>query len=294
MPPHNHLCAHRLIRLALLCLLLSACAPLGDRHQEALSTPSASPAPAPPTPLPPTPALPTAGTCLARGSFPPFLGGLRYGVNAFLFGTDQGRVLTLTRQAGFGWLRHQIHWRDIEIRPGQYDWGALDLALEATRRHDLRVLLSVVRSPAWATAQGTGGLPDDPAALGSFMGALAARYAGAVSAYEIWNEPNLAIEGGGQVPTPAHYLAALRCHGDRQPGHRRRRSAVLPRTLHPRRRRVPALRRPAGAASGRRRLLLRRALARRRADPIALFLSTHRADPRVDGAGRRPAPGLDH
>jgi outer membrane protein assembly factor BamB len=219
MPPHTHSRACQLLWLTLLCLLLSACAPLGDERPAATSTPIARPAPtatsaALPTATPEPPvaqaaARPAADTCLARGPFPPALSGLRYGVNAFLFGTDQERVLTLGRQAGFGWLRHQIHWRDIELRPGRYDWGALDLALDAARRHDLRVLLSVVRSPAWATAQGHAGLPDDPQALGSFMGALAARYAGTVHAYQVWNEPNLAVESGGRVPKPATYLAAL-------------------------------------------------------------------------------------
>jgi hypothetical protein len=42
------------------------------------------------------------------------------------------------------------------------------------------------------------------------MRALAARYAGSVGAYEIWNEPNLATKNGGAAATPAHYLAVLK------------------------------------------------------------------------------------
>jgi polysaccharide biosynthesis protein PslG len=193
----------------LLCvLLLSACV--------ATETPaSIRPAPAPLDSAPAQPAhvaterAPAGSECLARGAFPPLLPGLRYGVNAFLFGVDQQRVLDLTQTAGFGWLRQQVHWRDVEIGSGRYDWGTLDVAMEAAHARGLRVLLSVVRSPAWATAGGAGGLPDDPAAIGSFMHALAARYTGRVSAYEIWNEPNLARENGGRAATPAHYLAVL-------------------------------------------------------------------------------------
>lgn len=147
--------------------------------------------------------------CLAHGEFPPLLAGLRYGVNAFLFGTRQERVVSLVRGAGFTWLRQQIHWRDIEIAPGRYDWSALDQVVTAARSAGVDVLLSVVRSPRWATASGAGGLPDDPETFAPFLRALATRYAGQVGAYEIWNEPNLAIENGGVASSPAHYLDTL-------------------------------------------------------------------------------------
>jgi outer membrane protein assembly factor BamB len=52
-------------------------------------------------------------------------------------------------------------------------------------------------------------LPDDPAAFATFLHAMAERYAGVVSAYQIWNEPNLAHENGGTPATPADYLALL-------------------------------------------------------------------------------------
>jgi outer membrane protein assembly factor BamB len=201
-------CRRRLWPVLLCVLLLSACA--------VAETPTpVAPAPAllDRVPAQPTSAAagraPAGSDCLARGAFPPLLPGQRYGVNAFLFGVDQRRVLDLAQTAGFGWLRQQIHWRDVESGPGHYDWGGLDLAVESARAQGLQILLSVVRSPAWASASGTGGLPDDPAAIGPFMRELAARYAGRVAAYEIWNEPNLARENGGRAAAPAHYLAVL-------------------------------------------------------------------------------------
>ena len=149
-----------LLTLAL-CLLLVGCA---------LSEPPA-PVEVPAPPAPPA----RAAECLGGGPFPPLLAGLRYGVNAFLFETDEDRALALTQAAGFGWVRQQIHWRDIETSPRRYDWGRLDAAVEAANRAGARLLLSVVRSPGWATASGQGGLPDDPALLGAFMRDLAAR-----------------------------------------------------------------------------------------------------------------------
>jgi outer membrane protein assembly factor BamB len=195
------------------CLLLASCAePLQQSGEEP------TPAPSPPAaddavPTPHSTVTPLnefqTGECLARGAFPPLLPGLRYGVNVFLFGTDTDRALTLSQTAGFGWIRQQIHWRDIEGEHGQYHWPTLDAAVRQARSKDLRVMLSVVRSPAWATEQGHGGLPDDPDTLAAFLHALATRYEGVVSAYEIWNEPNLAHENGGTPARAADYLPVL-------------------------------------------------------------------------------------
>jgi outer membrane protein assembly factor BamB len=198
---------------ALVMPLLAGCA------RPTPNPPVAGQRPTPPTTPAPPPASPTAhvalaqppgapGECLARGSFPPLLHGLSYGVNAFLLGPDVDRVLALTTAAQFGWVRQQIHWRDIEGEPGRFVWAPLDAAVAQARGNSLRIMLSVVRSPAWAGRDG--GLPDDRAAFAGFLQALAARYRGQVSAYQVWNEPNLAVENGGTPATPEAYLATLR------------------------------------------------------------------------------------
>jgi hypothetical protein len=73
------------------------------------------------------------------------------------------------------------------------------------------VLLSVVRSPAWYTADGSDGLPEDPADLARFLGAMAERYQGRVHAIEVWNEQNLAHETGGVISLDdaGHYVELL-------------------------------------------------------------------------------------
>jgi len=43
----------------------------------------------------------------------------------------------------------------------------------------------------------------------AFVGRVAARYRGRVSAYVIWNEPNLALEWAGRPPDPARYVQFL-------------------------------------------------------------------------------------
>lgn len=216
--PHRITCYARVCRrlrqsrwvfcLLLSSLLLAACSLLPA------STPDA-PAVEQPTETPwqlgtPAPLFaPLSGDCLGRGEFPPRLAVPRYGINAFLFGTDKERVLALTGIAGFNWVRQQIHWRDLEGERGQFVWKPLDQIVSAARTRDVQLVLSVVRSPTWATSNGADGLPDDPATLANFLHAVATRYRGRVAAYQVWNEPNLAHENGGTPATPAAYLATL-------------------------------------------------------------------------------------
>jgi outer membrane protein assembly factor BamB len=209
-------------------LMLGSCGLFEDEEEP---TPTDLPAPPSPEPSPtlvagadvtprptespwqtgtPSPMLaPLSDECLAQGSFPPQLERTRYGANVFLFHTDMERVLSLTNIGGFGWIRQQIHWRDMEGEREQFVWKPLDQVVSAARARNFQVLLSIVRSPPWATADGNTGLPDDPETLAEFMGLLATRYRGRVAAYQIWNEPNLSHENGGTPADPAEYLALL-------------------------------------------------------------------------------------
>jgi outer membrane protein assembly factor BamB len=199
--------------LVLIGLLVSAC-----------SLPASRPEPTPESPWQagtPQPLFaPLTNECLgqptaAQGTgepgttFPPRTDRLHYGINIFLFGVDRERVLTLTTIAGFAWIRQQIHWRDHEGNQGEYVWKPLDQIVSAARAHKLNIMLSVVRSPEWATEGGHSGMPEDPAPFAAFLHEAALRYRGRVSAYEIWNEPNLAHESGGKPGDPAIYLNLL-------------------------------------------------------------------------------------
>ncbi|GAB4119843.1 MAG: cellulase family glycosylhydrolase [Roseiflexaceae bacterium] len=131
---------------------------------------------------------------------------LQHGINVFMLGADTKRILKLTTSAHFGWVRQQIHWRDIEGVRGQFVWEPLDQVVDQSRANRLHILLSVVRSPDWA-GEG-GGLPDS-AQFEAFMRVLATRYQGRVAAYQIWNEPNMALENGGRPATAPEYLRTL-------------------------------------------------------------------------------------
>jgi hypothetical protein len=123
---------------------------------------------------------------------------LEVGVVAHLYYTDRDRVLQLTQNAGFDWVRQQIYWRDIEDPVnGIWAWDEIDRIVDATNRYGRKLLVNVVRSPTSYSA--TNGLPDDPNTFANFMGVMAERYKGRIQAYEIWNEPNLAHETGGTI-----------------------------------------------------------------------------------------------
>jgi outer membrane protein assembly factor BamB len=162
------------------------------------------------TPLPAGQATPPAGgapssacpTGAAR------LPGLRYGVNIVPGDTDQARSLDQARDMSAGWVRATLRWSDLEPQQGAYRWEQLDALVSGAQTRGLRLLLAVTQSPAWAGA--AGGLPQKSDDFGTFMGALASRAAGKISAYEIWREPNVAPSGGAQPAKPGDYVELLR------------------------------------------------------------------------------------
>jgi len=175
----------------------------------ALPTPTFLPYPTP-LPLPPTPTMQRIGP--GGLAFPLKSEKLNFGVAAHLFYTDRDTPLTMARDAGFGWVRQQIHWRDQEGPAGNYAWGELDAIVDTVNAYGLKLLISIVRSPNFYTATGGDGMPQDPQSLGNFVAALAEHYHGKVQAIEIWNEQNLAYENGGYVSTEdaGHYVELLK------------------------------------------------------------------------------------
>jgi polysaccharide biosynthesis protein PslG len=139
--------------------------------------------------------------------------GFGHGVAAFLVDQD---VPTLTDEIvalGVTWVKQEILWRDFEPIQGEIDFNTLDNIVNTLRGKNLNVLLTVSAAPAWARAStDENGPPDNFADYGTFVGALAARYAGQVQAYEIWNEPNLRREWNSSVHniSAASYIELLR------------------------------------------------------------------------------------
>jgi hypothetical protein len=118
-----------------------------------------------------------------------------------------------SRDAGARWVRLYVNWREIEPSDNQYDpapLGEFDRRVAEHTARGQKVLMVVSYAPAWASGSSNQTAPPrDPGKYGEFMGAMANRYRGKVSAWELWNEPddNVHFQNG---PQPAAYAALLR------------------------------------------------------------------------------------
>ncbi|MGE3269518.1 MAG: cellulase family glycosylhydrolase [Chloroflexota bacterium] len=152
----------------------------------------------------------------------------RIGVNVFLDQEvsidNRRRSLEMIRAAGIGWVRQQIPWKEIE-RDAKGDfwdrkwnkdaWANYDSVIDLTHEYGLDIIARVDTSPDWSRPNRSPDHDWDQAPperfedYGDFLYTLASRYKGKIRAYQIWNEPNLAIEWGQQAPDPGGYTRLL-------------------------------------------------------------------------------------
>ncbi|MGD9318269.1 MAG: hypothetical protein PVG56_15640 [Anaerolineae bacterium] len=111
-------------------------------------------------------------------------------------------LLQLAEDGGFTWLIQLLEWREVEPVPGEYFWEYPDWLVRAAEYYGLDLILRLDHPAEWA-------LPVDVAAYAAFVQQVAARYQGRVTAYVIWNEPNLAAEWAGQPPDAGTYVDLL-------------------------------------------------------------------------------------
>lgn len=128
---------------------------------------------------------------------------------------DVNRTLDLMVATGVRTVRVMMPWAGMEPNPGQYDYGKVDMIVDAANARGMSVLGTLVSSPGWAVEPGLPAVSSPPASASvyaDFAGAAAARYRGRVAAYEIWNEPNAVMSwtSGPQGPEPARYAEMLK------------------------------------------------------------------------------------
>jgi len=127
------------------------------------------------------------------------------------------RDVDLVHDMGFTTVKQEFSWRDIEGQvKGEYDWYRPDLLVDMAQKVGLKLVVRLDQQPLWSVRS----LPDEQITssqppvnyqdFGDFCGALAARYKGRITAYQVWNEPNLSREWGGRTPNPAEYVDLLR------------------------------------------------------------------------------------
>lgn len=120
---------------------------------------------------------------------------------------DDG-LLQLAVGGGFSWIVQLVEWREVEPAPGEFFWEYTDWLVRAAEYYGLDLVLRLDRPPEWAVLPDDA-VPVDAAAYVAFVGRVAARYQGRVTAYVVWNEPNLAAEWAERPPNPAGYVELL-------------------------------------------------------------------------------------
>ncbi len=95
-----------------------------------------------------------------------------------------------------------VAWRQLEPTPGQFDWAAMDRAVERAEGTGASDILWVHGSPPqWAAddpdsaglyGPGTTSFPDEQAYLETLR-QVGQRYRGRITSYQVWNEANIKI-----------------------------------------------------------------------------------------------------
>jgi polysaccharide biosynthesis protein PslG len=139
-------------------------------------------------------APPSSGASASAAASPGLLDPV-FGMSGHLMWHDVAtavRQLDMVTQDGLGVIRFDVSWRNSEPAKGSYQYlDKLDQIVDAANQRGLKVVITIVETPGWANGgQSLWVPPDDPADYAAFAGMLAARYAGRVLAWEVWNEPD--------------------------------------------------------------------------------------------------------
>ena len=108
-------------------------------------------------------------------------------------------------------VRILVPWGLVEPVQGTYNWSTLDYIVNAANQRNMGVLGVINSTPTWDATPGQptfAGAPTSPQDYAAFAGLVAQRYAGKISAYEVWNEPNV-YSSWAPKPDPAAYTQLL-------------------------------------------------------------------------------------
>jgi hypothetical protein len=153
---------------------------------------AASPAAGDSVPPAPTDAGAQAADTASLEPFPADVFG--YGIQVQGSVGDPRQAVESVKKLGMNWIKQQVRWEHIEPKQGELHWEVVDGIINDAHTAGIRMMLSVVTTPAWARTNsggGTHGPPDNYEEFGRFLGQLVDRYKGKVHAIEVWNEQNL-------------------------------------------------------------------------------------------------------
>lgn len=120
--------------------------------------------------------------------------------------------LARTQAAGFDTVVQLFPRREVESTRDQFHWEVTDQFVAGAEYYGLDVIVRLDQYPAWASQvdPALNAPPHDLRNYYNFAYRVAERYRGRVKAYIIWNEPNLAVEWGGQRPNPTAFTELLK------------------------------------------------------------------------------------
>lgn len=124
-------------------------------------------------------------------------------VPAVYFGIHNHRFhnQSLQPQGAFGTWRlwdAGVGWSQLQPSRDTWDFRRLDLAISVAKKHGYELLYTIGRTPAWASGKpaqksfygpGEAAPPENMADFARFVHRVAARNAGKIRLYEVWNEP---------------------------------------------------------------------------------------------------------
>lgn len=149
------------------------------------------------------------------------------GVNTFLEDevepAKRERQLQMIHDAGFGWIRQQFRWDDIEVsKRGDFTdtrngapisaWDKYDNIVALAEKYSVQIIVRLNSPPRWSQPPNTQSAftpPADYEDFARYASAVASRYKGRVRYYQVLNEPNLASDWGDQPINPEAYTDIL-------------------------------------------------------------------------------------
>lgn len=155
-----------------------------------------------------------------------------YGINTFLqLEPDPAKVEQQLRQIseiGFGWIRQEFPWEDIEIHAkGDFEdrrnveaigvvsaWDKYDRIVNWADEYGIQIQARISNPPRWAQVNEEAGDMAPPVNVQDYVDyavAVAERYKGRVRYFQIWNEPNIYPEWGDLDPVNPERYTDLLC-----------------------------------------------------------------------------------
>lgn len=152
-----------------------------------------------------------------------------FGINTFLQSESEPdkveQSLDMIAEAGFGWIRQEFAWEDLEIdREGWFvdlrnndirdAWAKYDRIVALAEARNIQIIARLSTPPTWSRAEGdtigTKAPPSYLAEYGDYVEAVVRRYQGRIRYFQIWNEPNCCEEWGISTVSPEEYVELLK------------------------------------------------------------------------------------